>query len=540
MRLTWCLSAWWTICTFFEVGYCWGQGQQFALDTITEQPELFSMPGQHATATADGGTILFLRTIDGDVQWKVDVSGEPVWCKQYDVSSERRTRMPDGGVVLCDQSGSYTEGDSTYVRFKIVRTDGSGDVIWCRSLIIHNYLPGLFAPYKLFVASDNTGRILITMGTSDLSSYQWFYCLDPDGELLWSRTLSLNLDAGYAEHICGDGLGGWYFGSYLYGAPLFRIGHFNAFGDLTWYRSYEVNDGAFVFNDLTSLDVGAFAVGGVQTWAGDGYIGWFAMRLNLDGSLNWFLRSAPSEYPLQRCGATSSGEVWVSCGVVPLTSNYMALLSGSGEVIGSFLPDTVTVNDVSYRSVFLDWDNHDTTLALSNYLWNMGNDQVPQSHRPGLWRLSISDLTGCAVQEHELSTELMPSGFAIVNDQPASEVFVPNTITDTVCTVTSFSPLQVSDYCSYFTGVPPVVPSTSYASVTTTLLERGIPLTASASGSSYAVTVLDAHGRSLHNGLLAPHATELIQTSAWSPGLYFLRFQPFDGGTLKVVKVVIE
>jgi hypothetical protein len=283
----------------------------------------------------------------------------------------------------------------------------------------------------------------------------------------------------------------------------------------------------------------AVAVGGYDAVADDDDYRWFVMRLNLNGTLDWFRVSATTETGLGRCSATSAGELLVSCGVDGV-SYCMARLSGTGEVISSFQPETRSVDGISYSSLFVDWDHIDTTLTMGTFLVTQSDSASLQSIQPAVWRLPISDLSACGAQAYEMSSVLGSNSAVAVQDQPYSEVVVPFTITDTVCTVTSFTPITVSDYCSYFTGMPPVEQATTRSKVLTTLLGPGEPITAMAPTARCSVTVHDAHGHLLYKDLLAAHGTELIPTTGWSPGLYFVRFQSMESSTQNVVKVVIK
>ena len=371
------------------------------------------------------------------------------------------------------------------------------------------------------------------------SAYQWFYCLDADGELLWSRNFLFNPNADHVQHICSDGLGGWFFGSYVWGASVFRLGHLNGFGDITWYNSYTVTGPEFWLGDICSLGSQAIAVGGYDSIPEDDEYRWFVMRLNLNGTLDWFRVSATTENLLSHCSATDSGELMVSSGIEGYPANYLARLSGVGDVISSFRPGTNTVGGLEYESWIVDWEPSDTNLTMGNLL--VTQDGInPPSYQPAVWRLPITNLNGCATETYELSSVLLPNSTVVLQDQPYSTVAVPYTITDTVCSVTSFTPIGVSDYCYYFTGIPAVEQSTPTGAVVTTLLARGDPITVLAPAARCGITVHDAHGRMLYSGLLAPNSNERIPTSAWASGLYFVRFQAVDGGPPNVVKVVIE
>ncbi len=518
---------------------CLSQAQQLVLDTVSEQTEIIDLYGQGVTSTEDGGTIVHLTTDQGDVQWKLDQTGVPIWCKRYGISSQHRARMPDGGVVFCDIAGHDLDGDTTHVHVQVVRTDALGGVIWSKLLTIHDQYNNFFVSQRLYLATDETGGCAITMSAIGGSVNQWFYCFDADGELLWSRNFLLNVNADQVQHLCSDGFGGWYFGSYDWGASVFRMGRLNFLGEVTWYNSYAVTGPEFWLGGICSSEFEAIAVGGYDAVSDDGDYRWFVMRLDLNGNLDWLRVSATTEPMLSQCSATEAGEILVSGGQNGYQS-YMARLSNGGNVISSFRADTVAVAGTSITTWLSEWALLDTTLTFGNYLRSQTDGGSPASYQPAIWRLPISDLDACGTEENVLTSVLASNSAVAVQDQPYSEVVVPVTVTDTVCSVTSFTPISVSDYCYYFTGIPPVEQVSSTGRVLTTLLVPGEPITVMGPVARCGITVHDAHGRLLYQGLLAAHGNGSIPTSSWSPGLYFVRFQPENGGKPNVVKVVIE
>lgn len=517
---------------------CLGQAQQFVLDTVSDQDNLYPS-GRTVTSTADGGTILHLLTDHGNVQWKIDQSGDPVWCKQYGISSQRRARMPDGGVVFCEVTGYTSDGDTSRIRLQVVRTDAEGEVVWCKLITIYDPYVTLFNNGWLYITTNEEGDCLITMSETAGSVYQWFYCLDTEGGLLWSKNFLFNLNADHVQHISSDGQSGWFFGSYEWGASNFRMGHLNSFGELAWYNSYVIPmPQEFWLGDICSSEFQAIAVGGYEAVFNEDYR-WFVMRLTLNGTLDWFRVSSTAESGLAQCIATSAGELLVANGLEGY-ADHLTRLSGTGEVISSLRPDTVTVAGIRYTCWFGEWDLINPTLTMGTYLLAQPDSLELPSYQPAVLRLPIAQLSACGTQANELSSMLLPNSTVQQQDQPYSEVVVPITVTDTVCSVTSFTPISVSDYCYYFTGIQPVVQPASLGRVVATLLAPGDPIHALAPASHCGITVHDAHGSVLHRGLVAPNGTELIPTSAWASGLYFVRFQPEDGGKPNVVKVMIE
>lgn len=514
---------------------CQGQIQQYLLDTVGNG--ITGVTSSRTTSTTDGGTILRLSIDLGqsDMQWKLDAVGTPSWCKRYGISSEHCAVMPDGGVVFCEVTGYIPDGDTSHIRLQIVRTDAFGEVIWSKSLMIHDPYVNLFNNGWLRIATDTEGSSLVTMSEVESSAYQWFYCLDVDGDLLWSRNFLFNPNADHVLHICSDGLGGWYFGSYDQGASAFRMGRLNGFGDMIWYNGYTVAGPEFWLGDICSIASQPVAVGGYDAVADDGDYRWFAMRLDLNGALDWFRISASAENRLSHCAGTSAGELLVSRGETSLWR-----LSGTGEVVAGIQVTEHTVAGLVYESAIYDWDNLDTTLTIGGSLEAHDEDFSELSYRPAVWRLPIADLAACGSEPTQLTSLLESNSVVAVQDQPYSEVVVPITITDTICSVTSFTPLAVSDYCYYFTGIPPVVRPSTLGSVATTLIVQGDPITVISPAVRCAITVHDAHGSTLYRQLLAPNSNERIPTSAWATGLYFVRFQPENGGPPNVVKVVIE
>ncbi len=518
-----------------QVPWSIAQPQQYVLDTIGEGIEALYTTG--VTSTTDGGTLLHLVAYpDLGLLWKMDQSGEPVWCKHYGISSERRARMPDGGVVFCEITDYTPEG----AHLQIVRIDAEGELTWSKLLIIPGPYPTLFYNSWLHVASDEDGNFLISMSLVQDNAYQWFYCLDPDGDLIWSRHFLMNPNADHVQHLCTDDFGGWYFGSYEWGASVFRMGRLNFLGEMSWYNSYEVpTPQEFWLGGICTSEFQAIAVGGYEVVFEEDYR-WFLMRLNLNGTLDWFRISATTEALLSQCSVTSAGELLVSSGIQGHPASYVARLSGSGDVISSFGPDLHSVAGTTFNTMFMDWDLLDTTLTMGNLLVTHALGSSEPSYQPAVWRLPLSDLDPCGSEVNALASVLASNSNVLVNDQPYSEVLVPVTITDTVCSVTSFTPIGVSDYCYYFTGIPAVQQATTLGRVLTTLLIPGEPIKVMAPVARCGISVHDAHGRLLYQGQLAAQGNELIPTSAWAPGLYFVRFQPEIGGRPNVVKVVME
>lgn len=524
------------------------QAQQYLLDSVAQYINSPGDAGRGVTATTDGGVVVDLITSYGEVQWKMDQTGVPTWCKQYGVSSERRAHMPDGGLVF----SAFLEGqwayDTTGARFQVVRTDALGDIVWSKVFRIHDHTPGEFEFFLHHLATDDAGRCLITNGTWGQSYEQFFYCLDADGNLLWSKTYQFNLAAGWTEHLNSDGMGGWHFGSYTQGHPIFRLGHLNPFGDLTWYNSYQWEEppGAFFWlSDLTCLE--HCAVAACHTAPLDNSVPGHSilMRLDMNGGLNWvraFYGDQMQQEDLSgmgECEATEMGELLASNGYTGITDDIIRL-SGAGEVIGSYRPTANNVAGATYGALLTDWDCFDSTLVMGAYLVMPWDSISPPIWRPAVWYLPIEEMGACSLEEELIFSVPLPNNNVVVTDQPFSELEVPTTITDTVCTVTSFTPIGVSDYCYFFSGIQPVQQTAPIGRVMSTLLALGDPISVMAPSARCGITVHDAHGRTLHRQLLAPNSAEQISTSGWAAGLYFVRFQAVDGGKPNVVKVVIE
>ncbi len=439
------------------------QAQQYLLDSVAQS--IYSPgPERDVTATADGGAILRLLTDQGEVLWKMDQSGEPVWTKQYGIDSWHRAGMPDGGMIMSAYLGTQWSNDTTYARFQVVRVDALGEVVWSKLIRMHDYPAAEFQFFLHHLATDDAGRCLITNGSSIWSQgyQQFFYCMDADGNLLWSKTYLFDIAAGWTEYLSSDGMGGWYFGPYTQGQPIFRLGHLDGSGELTWYNSYQWNQPAGTFfwlSDLTTLEHAAVVAGHTDPIEDDDPRHSTLMRLNLDGSLNW-IRSYYSDPGMQlrlddlgRCEAMTSGELLVSSGAEGIRYDVIRM-TGAGEVVSSFRSTALDVAGSTFDCWFSDWDVFDSTLIMGNYMILPWDSINPIEVRPAVWRLPIADVGGCSMEENEVYSMLLSNGNVTVIAHPYSEVLVPYTISDIPCSVTSLTPLAVSDYCNYVTGIP--------------------------------------------------------------------------------------
>jgi len=513
---------------------------QKALDTTTTS---IGMVGG-ITSTTDGGYIMVLNTDSGDVQWKADATGQALWAKHYSVGSATRARMPDGGIVFCDD-GTYEQGtggsDSSHAHLRVARSDANGDVEWSKFLTI----PILFTSQdkttlQPVISTDAVGHILIStsVGGGQGGTKQWFVSLTAFGALLWSRLYPLDVDARPLV-VASDGNAGWFFAfddGLIFGE--FRLGHLSFLGTIQWYNS-------FTYNWLgASVRVGALtAVNGQAVVGGeiDANVGpWFIMKANFDGSLAWYTAYSGGVVPITRIGSLPSGELIASGGYPQFGIEAVIHTAIDGTLLNSVRPDTIVDTQYLYTSTCWDLDLRDTSLALSSYLIQKDFSMGTYSYRPAILRLSPANIAGCLTTPVVISsTEVQPSVVQVQALPSLIDIPTVLTIMDSVVTVVPIALISTHDYCSFITAVPEVQRVGIGFHVIENAVEQGA--TISCTSKSYGfLEVLDVAGQHVASMRISAEGVNELTTSGWRGGLYLLRATDAQGRSMGTAKVVVE
>jgi hypothetical protein len=140
--------------------------------------------------TDDGGYIIMgtYTSAGYALLIKTDVSGNVLWCRQYDLYGRVRIAQTiDGGYALVGGSYSGYSGSYSGPEMKLIKTDAHGDLLWSK---------GYSGCSPSSMKSTTDGGFIITGGT-----YSDVFVLktDANGDQLWFKTYGGTAPKGVSE-----------------------------------------------------------------------------------------------------------------------------------------------------------------------------------------------------------------------------------------------------------------------------------------------------------------------------------------------------
>jgi hypothetical protein len=244
--------------------------------------------------TKDGGYITVGYTISvgaGEYDFYVvrtDGSGNPLWSKTYGGSAKDYAynveQLNDGGFIISGATETFGAGK---INMYLIRTDGSGNLIWSKTYGGGGYEYG----YSLKLTKDGGyiigGSTTLSFGTGANDFY--LVKTDGSGNLIWSKTYGgTKDDTGRSVYQTSDG-------GYLFAgeATSFGAGQYDAYliktdesGNLLWNKTYGGTATEQAFAGQQTSDGGYF-MGGVISSYGAGASDVYLIKTDGSGNLSW-------------------------------------------------------------------------------------------------------------------------------------------------------------------------------------------------------------------------------------------------------------
>jgi hypothetical protein len=244
-------------------------------------------------STADGGYILGGSTNSYGAGaydfWmlKTAANGDTEWCRTYggplNDYGGNVGRTSDGGYFMTGYSSSFGAGDRDY---RLIKTTANGDTLWTRTF-------GGTGTENVYWGLETADSGFILAGESNsLGSHfrVWVVKVGADGDTMWSRTLSGQVDAG-ATYVAPTADGAFVVTGVI--RPLgggngdFLLVKIAANGDSLWSHRYGTSVDEIPWCVRQTLDGGYVMVG--ASTRSNGFTDVLLVKTNADGDSLWSL-----------------------------------------------------------------------------------------------------------------------------------------------------------------------------------------------------------------------------------------------------------
>ncbi len=282
-------------CTVGDVWGDWGctSGYLKAWDLAYGGAEADS--GQVVAALPDGGFVWGGWRYGGEATntdfWleRTDGSGQVLWDRTYggDGLEDMKTivALEDGGFAFAGLTGTDAMGEGPMA--ELVRTDGSGEVLWSRTYGEDGYA----SPNAMVVLEDGGFALAVDRQPESLWGEIWLLRTDDAGEPLWDQTYECGDEGGSRPNaIVSLPDGGFTLagstgsvGPDLRDACLVRT---DAAGKLLWSRTYG-GEGQDEARSLVLLSDGGFVLAGSTSSKGQGSDDFWLVRTDAAGEVLW-------------------------------------------------------------------------------------------------------------------------------------------------------------------------------------------------------------------------------------------------------------
>jgi hypothetical protein len=208
-----------------------------------------------------GGTINgYTGSPGGSYLVKTNASGDPLWSKRYfdvhfsNINDLKKTK--DKNYIFLTVNTNDLQPDSTY----IIKTDTSGNVLWSRKFYSTN---GAVRGFNILPTSDKGYLITGTNYSSD-ATHGFLLKLDAEGNLLWSKSVDDDINAGTYLQAAVETSSGDYIAAgsgYSADSSFYYLIKVNSSGILKWAKTIRNNSKSKLYSLIRTKDKGYLATG---------------------------------------------------------------------------------------------------------------------------------------------------------------------------------------------------------------------------------------------------------------------------------------
>ena len=241
--------------------------------------------------TSDGGFAFISATSENFLLINTDESGNILWNKTFENTGDfglgRLIEASDGGFVLCGYS--FDNGYDA----RLAKTDSVGNLLWTRT-----YDADGDEEAFLIVETSDGGFALAGM-TSSYGTYNsfWLVRTDGSGNMLWSQTYGGGIHQGYLQRVIALSDGGFFLGSSVMqfnGNVDFWFAKTDALGNIKWEKTHNEGKNEYLQSVVKTPD-GGFILAGTKYefepeempihtyFLGDGLL----VRIDNSGNMIW-------------------------------------------------------------------------------------------------------------------------------------------------------------------------------------------------------------------------------------------------------------
>lgn len=259
--------------------------------------EVMTQPLLSMDATSDGGFILAGTTTpargSGGLDMlliRTDSLGHVIWQKTFGTSiqelgySVKQTR--DGGFIAVGASGTQPCCGPPLYDVYVVRTDGSGNLLWSKTIGGADYDAG----YSVRETSD--GSIVICGETSSFNARWHAYMLKlaSDGTLQWTKTFGITQNGSSAADLLETSDKGFILAGMTAKADNsggdFYVIKTDSSGNMQWNRIYGGPNDNEAHSICQTHDGGFVIVGETQSFGPNGF-NMYAVKIKSNGDTAW-------------------------------------------------------------------------------------------------------------------------------------------------------------------------------------------------------------------------------------------------------------
>ena len=246
---------------------------------------------------SDGGFVLCGYSFDNGYDArlaKTDSVGNLLWTRTYDADGDEEAFLigetSDRGFAL---GGQATPPESGTNDFWLAKIDGSGNMLWSQTY----GGPGFESLGSLVETSD--GGFALAGMTSSYGTYNsfWLVRTDGSGNMVWSQTYGGGIHQGYLQRVIALSDGGFFLGSSVMqfdGNVDFWFAKTDALGNIKWEKTHNEGKNEYLQSVVKTPD-GGFILAGTKYefepeempihtyFLGDGLL----VRIDNSGNMIW-------------------------------------------------------------------------------------------------------------------------------------------------------------------------------------------------------------------------------------------------------------
>jgi hypothetical protein len=214
---------------------------------------------------------------------KTNASGDLMWSKRYfdvdfsNISDLKKTK--DKNYIFSAINTNGIQPDSTYIS----KTDTAGNVLWSREFYSSN---GAVRGFNVLPTSDK-GYLITGTNYNNSGTHGFLLKLDADGNLLWSKSVNDDVNAGtYLQTAVETSTGDYIAAGSGYSADssFYYLIKVNNSGTLKWTKTIRNNSKSKLYSLIRTTDKGYLATGDYASSEENNLYDYYFLKLDDKGN----------------------------------------------------------------------------------------------------------------------------------------------------------------------------------------------------------------------------------------------------------------